>query len=81
MIVLFGSLFGENPTKESVNHVLNVKRSRTFRRSVEDFSRCLDISDKIPVSHFSIILENVVDIITYYPFSGTPQKVLWMMSI
>lgn len=65
MIVLFGSLFGENPTKESVNHVLNVKRSRTFRRSLQDFYVAWIIMDKIPVSHFSNHSREILsDIIT-----------------
>lgn len=37
LITKFGELFKESPSKESLNKVLNVKRNKTFRRSLQDF--------------------------------------------
>jgi hypothetical protein len=37
LITMFGKLLGEVPSKELLNEVLNVKKSKTFRRSLQDF--------------------------------------------
>jgi hypothetical protein len=37
LIILFGELFEDNPSKEKLNHFLNVKATKTFKRSFQDF--------------------------------------------
>lgn len=37
LIVEVGNLFVDSPSKEKLNDVLNVKQSKTFRRSLQDF--------------------------------------------
>ncbi len=37
LIIRFGTLFGKNVSKEIVNEFFNVKKSKTFRRSYQDF--------------------------------------------
>ncbi len=58
LIKSFGNLF-EEQTKESVNEFLNVKKSKTFRRSLQDFYVIWMIIDKIP-NH--LFIEKGVDI-------------------
>lgn len=67
IIKLFGSLFGE-VSKESVNKILNVKKSKTFRRSLQDFYVIWFVLDKISEKHFidkkKEILDNIVLILS-----------------
>lgn len=37
LIILFGELFVDNPSKEKLNYFLNVKGTRIFKRSFQDF--------------------------------------------
>lgn len=37
LIKFFGDLFGKDPSKEMLNDFFNVKKSKTFRRSYQDF--------------------------------------------
>ncbi len=52
LIKEFGLYFGDNPTKEDVNEYLNVKKSRTFRRSLQDFYVIWLIIENVSNEHF-----------------------------
>jgi len=48
LIFRFGSLFGVERKKEEINEFLNVKKSKTFRRSLQDFYLIWLIIDRVP---------------------------------
>jgi len=61
LISNFGSLFEPVPTKETVNQFLNVKKSKTFRRSLQDFYVIWMVIDKIPFDQFKSSKENILN--------------------
>ena len=69
LITKFGELFGDTPSKEALNKVLNVKISKTFRRSLQDFYVIWLIIVKISNNDFDKLSDNILkDIITILSF-------------
>ncbi|NOU15945.1 MAG: DUF262 domain-containing protein [Bacteroidales bacterium] len=61
LISYFASLFDNIPTKEVLNDFLNVKGSRTFRRSLQDFYVIWIVIDKIPTDKFTTFKKEILD--------------------